>query len=297
MIIDPRFFNRSIRRKSFRMETIQLVINLLMPGDFLATLDLKDAYLHIPIHPGSRRFLRIAVQVQGILRHYQFVALPFGISSAPHTFTKVVVSVVAALRLQGLCIVPYLDYWILKAFSQAILSQHIQTTVSFLYQLGWIINLNKSNLQPATSVRFLGFMIDSVAMTIHLTPERKLRVQDTAQSLLVPKRETLPYLMRMVGLMSATVETVPWALWHLRPLQSEVLAIWNPSREELNSMHSLSPQVQSSLRWWIHLQDNQSLIQPVWIILTTDASLMGWGVHLLDKTGQGTWSPQEKMLS
>ena len=112
MIIDLRYFNRFIRKVKFRIETIKSVVHVLNPGDMMATLDLKDAYLHIPIHPASRKYLRITVQVSGVIRHLLFVALPFGISSAPHTFTKVVVCVVSALRLQGLTIIPYLDDWL-----------------------------------------------------------------------------------------------------------------------------------------------------------------------------------------
>lgn len=42
------------------------------------------------------------------MRHLQFTSLRFGISSAPHTFTKVVISVVAGLRDTGITIVSYL---------------------------------------------------------------------------------------------------------------------------------------------------------------------------------------------
>ncbi|KAM4748833.1 putative tetratricopeptide repeat protein 41 [Rhinophrynus dorsalis] len=44
-----------------------------------------DAYLHIPIHPDSQRYLHFALRSE----HYQFFALPFGQASAPWVFTKV----------------------------------------------------------------------------------------------------------------------------------------------------------------------------------------------------------------
>ena len=54
-------------------------------GMWAASLDLKDAYLHIPIHPGFQRFL--AFSYQG--RTYKFTSLPFGLSTSPRVFTRV----------------------------------------------------------------------------------------------------------------------------------------------------------------------------------------------------------------
>lgn len=45
-----------------------------LQGDFLALVDIQDAYLHIPI----------ACAVSG--QHYQFVYLPYGLSTAPQGF-------------------------------------------------------------------------------------------------------------------------------------------------------------------------------------------------------------------
>lgn len=68
----------------------------------MATLDLKEDYLHIPIYESHRKFLRITVYLDGSVSHLQFTPLPFGISSAPYIFTNVVSAVVAVLRLQGI---------------------------------------------------------------------------------------------------------------------------------------------------------------------------------------------------
>ncbi|KAM4038352.1 uncharacterized protein ACNLHF_016660 [Anomaloglossus baeobatrachus] len=67
-------------------------------GDFLASIDIRDAYLHIPIFPAHQRFLRFVVQEQ----HFQFTALPFGLSTAPRVFTKVMATVMASFLQSGL---------------------------------------------------------------------------------------------------------------------------------------------------------------------------------------------------
>ena len=51
----------------------------LQQGEWVTSIDFKDAYFHIPIQEQSRKYLRF--HVQG--RTYQFKALSFGLSSAP----------------------------------------------------------------------------------------------------------------------------------------------------------------------------------------------------------------------
>ncbi|XP_026513435.1 uncharacterized protein LOC113407734, partial [Terrapene carolina triunguis] len=70
------------------------IIPSLDPGDGYAALDLKDAYFHISIFRGHRRFLRIIVNQA----HYQFTILPFSLSAAKWVFMKCMVIAAAYLR-------------------------------------------------------------------------------------------------------------------------------------------------------------------------------------------------------
>lgn len=173
MILDLRYQNRFIRKKRFRMENIHSVILGLAPGDLMATLDLNEAYLHIPIFEPHRKYLRIAVFLEGEITHLQFTAVPFGITSAPFVFTKVVLTVVAVLKLQNIQIIPYLDDWLIMAHSAGLLRDHLSTTFSLLQKLGWLINWEKSCIVPATAVKFLGFVLDSQSMTLSLSLETR----------------------------------------------------------------------------------------------------------------------------
>ena len=57
-IIGPSTLNLSVDQTSFRMETSQTVLHSVCRNDWMVSIDLKDAYLQIPIHPASRKFLR-----------------------------------------------------------------------------------------------------------------------------------------------------------------------------------------------------------------------------------------------
>ena len=57
-VIDLSHLNDFVQLTSFKMETVASVLLSVREGDFLASLDLKDAYFQIPIHRSSRKLLR-----------------------------------------------------------------------------------------------------------------------------------------------------------------------------------------------------------------------------------------------
>ena len=65
-VIDLSCLNGWVELSSFRMETAQSVLKSLRPGDWMVSLDLQDAYLQVPVHPASRRFLRFCVGDAGV---------------------------------------------------------------------------------------------------------------------------------------------------------------------------------------------------------------------------------------
>lgn len=75
------------------MQDFKVAESLLSPGCFMATVDLKDAYLLVSIYKGHRNFLRFSFK--GII--YKFTARPFGLASAPYAFTKLMKPVVSTL--------------------------------------------------------------------------------------------------------------------------------------------------------------------------------------------------------
>jgi hypothetical protein len=67
----------------FRIETAEDVHHALKPGDWVASIDLRDAYFHVPLHPSTKKYMSFGWRG----RLYRFCVLPFGISPAPKVFT------------------------------------------------------------------------------------------------------------------------------------------------------------------------------------------------------------------
>ena len=77
-VISLSHLNEFVQQTRFKMETVASVLLSVREGDFLASLDLKDAYFQIPIHRSSRKLLWF--MSEGTV--YQFRALCFGLSTA-----------------------------------------------------------------------------------------------------------------------------------------------------------------------------------------------------------------------
>ena len=108
LIIDLSVLNHFIYTETFKMETQRKVKDAIQLNDWAFSLDLKDAYLHIPIHHRSRKYLRFTLGG----RVYQFKALPFGLSTSPFVFTRLMIVIATFLRRRAITLHPYLDDWL-----------------------------------------------------------------------------------------------------------------------------------------------------------------------------------------
>ena len=113
-VIDLSHLNRFVDVSHFQMETIQSVLLSVRQGDWMASIDLKEAYLQVPVHPESRPFLRFVSK--GHI--FQFKALCFGLSTAPQVFSRVMAPVSAILHAMGIRMRRYLDDWLVQSSSR-----------------------------------------------------------------------------------------------------------------------------------------------------------------------------------
>ena len=144
-VIDLSHLNEFVQLTPFKMETVASVLLSVREGDFLASLDLKDAYFQIPIHPSSRKLLRFTSE--GTV--YQFRALCFGLSTAPQVFTRVFAAVSAWAHSHRIRLLRYLDDWLVLAFSEQKARQAAWSLLSLCHSLGIVINKKKSELVPS----------------------------------------------------------------------------------------------------------------------------------------------------
>ena len=138
-IIDLSTLNKLVVKSRFHMETVQSVLRSVRRNDWMISIDLKDAYLQVPMHPQSRRFLRF---MEGG-KAWQFKALCFGLTTAPQVFTRVMAPVAFILHQIGIRIMRYLDDWLVLASSLEEVIWARDFILELCVQMGIIVNLNK----------------------------------------------------------------------------------------------------------------------------------------------------------
>ena len=167
-ILDLSHLNPFLKTEKFKMETPETIRTSLQGGEWVTSIDFKDAYFHIPIQEQSKKYLRFHVQGQT----YQFKALPFGLSTAPLEFTVVAKEVKLMATFEGIRIHQYLDDWLVRARSHQVCLRHTQHLVKICQELGWLVNLDKSELEPKQIFDFVGYQFDLEVGRVWPTPDR-----------------------------------------------------------------------------------------------------------------------------
>ena len=246
-VIDLSTLNLFVDVAHFRMETIQSVLLSVRQGDWMASIDLKEAYLQIPVHQDSRRFLRFVAQGQV----YQFSALCFGLSTAPQVFSRVMAPVSAILHSWGIRMRRYLDDWLVQSSSRDSLLHDLQVVLDLCRELGIVVNPSKSHLVPSQVVQYLGVVIDSRSFRASPSSERVAKLFSTADAFLSCAAPPASTWLRLLGILSSLAHLVPGGRLRVRSLQLCLHRLWD--REDMSALIPWSQDCHRDLRWWLDL--------------------------------------------
>ena len=294
-IIDLSVLNHHVEFTPFHMETPQSVLRAVRHGDWMISLDLADAYLQVPIAEESRKYLRF-VTSEGV---FQFQVLCFGLTTAPQVFSRVMAPVSVMMHRRGYRMLRYLDDWLVLGSS---LTEVLAARDYLLYlcqSLGIQINLEKSSLQPAQKIDYLGMTILSSASRVFPTQKRISQFLSQLEEFLSVRVHPVSLWRSLLGRMSSLSLLVPGSRLRTRSLQFCLRSQWDQKNEEAQICWDDS--CLSDLQWWSDL-DNLTPGVPLEIpipdlLLYSDASDQGWGACLGDNLVSGLWSQEDKLQS
>ena len=294
--IDLSHLNGFVRLTPFKMETVASVLLSVREGDFLTSIDVKDAYFQIPVHQSSRKLLRFLSE--GTV--YQFKALCFGLSTAPQVFTSVFAAVSAWAHSHGIRLLRYLDNWLVLASSEAEAKQNARDFLSLCHSLGIVINEGKSDLVPSQTANYLGMTIDTGAVRIFPSLARVKKFLSVAETFCALTAAPAQLWQVILCHLASLERLVPRGRLRMRSLQWHLKIHWSPESDSPSLPVPLSREVREDLSWWMvrdHLLMGVLFRTPApGLQLHSDASRSGWGTHLLDRVVSGAWSEQEKLL-
>ena len=217
-IINLKPLNEFIIFEHFKMEGIGTLKEIIRPGDWMVSLDLKDAYLTVPIALSNQKYLRFIWQNVA----YQFICLPFGLGPAPRVFTKLLRPVVSYLRSQGIRRVIYLDDILILNEKAEKVKSDMATSVNVIQKLGFLINWEKSETEPSQEITYLGLKINSIDMTFAL-PEKKVReIVDLCSNLSKTGQASPREMQSLLGHLNWASHAIPHARARYRSLQQDL---------------------------------------------------------------------------
>lgn len=294
LILNLKNLNEHVEYQHFKMDTLQSAVRLMTPNCYMASVDLRDAYYSVPIHREHQKYLRF--RWQGKL--FQFTCLPNGLACAPRLFTKILKPVYATLRQRGHLNVGYIDDSYLQGDCIEDCQANISDTCDLFQKLGFIIHPVKSVLKPVQSLTFLGFVLDSVNMTVTLTQEKILRVKDNCHKVKGLIELPIQELARLIGLLVSSFPGVIYGPLFYRSLENDKTNALRLNKGNYQAQMRLSHESLREIQWWY---DNIEIVNyPICLpnskidmTIYTDASKKGWGaVKNKEKIG-GRWSDDE----
>ena len=244
-VIDLSRLNAFLLVEKFKMETPESIRASLIAGEWVSSIDLSDTYLHIPIHPNSRKYLRFYHRSQV----FQFTSLPFGLATAPQVFTMIVKEVKLRALMRGLRLHQYLDDWLIRSQSQEEVQVNTQTMGDLTQSLGWIINQEKSELKPTQVFSFVGYEYHLDSAVVKPTQERWLKFQDLILRLKSKHILTARCLMSLIGLLAPMEKMVPEVRLHVRTFQFHLKEHWTYP-QSLDSLLPWTETISAHLEWW-----------------------------------------------
>lgn len=186
LILDLRKVNEHIWKEKISFEDWKVGLEYFTHDGYMFKFDLSKGYHHLDIFPSHQTFLGFSVKG----KNYCFTVLPFGISSAPYIFTKVLREMVKYWRLNGIKIVMFLDdgWGSNKTFEQTEADSYF--VKNSLEMAGFLINKEKSIWFPVQELEWIGIFWNSEKFCISI-PQRRINDFNITLKLLLG---SLPYV-------------------------------------------------------------------------------------------------------
>ena len=151
-----------------------MALNYFSINNFMFSFDLKSGYHHIEIHEKYQIYLGFSWQnyKNGITKYYMFTVLPFGLSTAPYIFTKMLKPIEKHWRYQGIKMAILSDDgWATEdQYQKAKIQAH--KVRNDLLSAGFIPNSEKSVWSPTQLIEWLGILWNSKDGTVSIVQRR-----------------------------------------------------------------------------------------------------------------------------
>ena len=197
--------NAFLRTDYFTLPTLKSIIPFIHQGWWATSVDLSSAYFHIATHSDAQAWLGMRYKNAC----YRWVAMPFGLATAPREWQRSMRPVVQRMRADGYLCWVYLDDFIILAPIRIRAKTATAKLVSLLRDLGLTVNFTKSQLEPTQKIVYLGFLINLIDGLIQIPMGKVEGVCAAIDRLLKSDLPAVPRVASVVGKLRALAYAVP----------------------------------------------------------------------------------------
>ena len=241
LILDLRHVNQFLYKSRFRCEDLSIAKEILNPGDFMFTFDLKSGY--------QKKYLSFAwIFSSGRTRFFQFSVLPFGLSSAPYLFTKLLKPLVKKWRSEAKSIVVYLDDGLGAAADKNKAKITSLQVHADLLKSGFLPNETKCVWEPTQVITWLGAVLNTSTSEISATVKRITSLQVDLTALLAISSSCHP--VRKLASVCGKIISLGSCVGNVSRLMSRNLFAVINTAPTWNSCVRLSSEALDELNFW-----------------------------------------------
>ncbi|GFU49934.1 retrovirus-related Pol polyprotein from transposon 297 [Trichonephila clavipes] len=154
--IDFRKLNRVLVKDHYPLPLIEDILDKLQDTRVFSTIDLRNGFFHVPVNKQSRPYTSFVTQ-NG---QFQFLKMPFGLSTCPSTFQRFINTVFRDLVVQGI-VLPYMDDIVILAKNESEAIERLKKKVlQVSSDYGLEINFDKCQFLHR-KIEFLGHIIEN----------------------------------------------------------------------------------------------------------------------------------------
>jgi len=268
-------------RDTFKLkyQTVKSALEHITPGCYLAKVDLQSAYRSVGLHPSQSQFTGIKWKFSGE-KDYTYLydrSLPFGAKKSPGIFHRLTQSVRRMMKRRGYTVIAYLDDFLLIAETHQQCLDGLNTLLCLLRALGFSIAWNKTE-GPTTSLIFLGVLINTNSMSLHLPEQKVQKLKSLLACYLTMRRASLRQLQELAGKLSWASHVVCGGRVYLQRIFNTLRPLRLPHHKV-----KLSSEFRADVEWWLagldifntkHIISHKSQAIPIF----TDACTAGAGM-------------------
>lgn len=224
LCLDARPLNERTVRDAYPLPHPGRILGSLPKARYLSTIDLKEAFLQVPLAQDSRKYTAFSVPGRGM---FHFTRLPFGLVNSPATLARLMDQVLGRGKLEPYVFV-YLDDIIIVSESFEHHVQLLKEVADCLRKANLTINLEKSRF-GVPQLKFLGYFLSREGLKVN--PEKIQPILDYERPITITKLRRFlgmcGYYRRFIDRFSEV--TAP--LSDLLKTKSKNIS-WNPEAEK-----------------------------------------------------------------